>query len=122
MISSSAAHHEIPPALPSPRAVRVEVNPALLLDMSSRLERMEKMLAAKRPLTSETPPSVTSMGKHYPGGTLPVVPVTVRGLSVKGDLRTRFFGQNSTKVLLNLVRRTDSSARLLVCTSSHVIV
>ncbi|PSR85545.1 fungal-specific transcription factor domain-domain-containing protein [Coniella lustricola] len=29
-------------------------------------------------------------------------PITIRGLSVKGNLRTRFFGQNSTRVLLNL--------------------
>ncbi len=39
---------------------------------------------------------------HYPH--VPAPAVTIRALSVKGQLRTRFFGQNSTKVLLNLVR------------------
>lgn len=73
-------------------------NSALLVDMAARLERLEKMVSAKTSQTTEWGPA-----RHL--HRVSASPVTIRGLSVKGDLRTRFFGQNSTKVLLNLVRR-----------------
>lgn len=69
----------------------------LLEDHGTRLERLEKIILsnAKSPLLAKgfslrAPPLASSS-------------VTIRGLTVKGGLRTRFFGQNSTRVLLNLV-------------------
>lgn len=70
-------------------------NAAPLEEISSRLERLERLMVEQR-TTEQRPPK-----RHqYPH--VPAPAVTIRALSVKGGLRTRFFGQNSTKVLLNL--------------------
>lgn len=68
--------------------------------LSARLERLEKLLV------SQTSGSDSEWGKYsspYTSfGGVTGAPTTIRSLSMKGNLRTRFFGQNSTRVLLNL--------------------
>lgn len=71
-------------------------NAAPLDEISSRLERLEQLIVEQRTVEQRPPKR-----HHYPH--VPAPAVTIRALSVKGGLRTRFFGQNSTKVLLNLV-------------------
>jgi hypothetical protein len=65
-------------------------------EISSRLERLERLIVEQN-----GPEQRPSKRKQYPH--VPAPAVTIRAVSVKGGLRTRFFGQNSTKVLLNLV-------------------
>ncbi|KAI1494679.1 fungal-specific transcription factor domain-containing protein [Biscogniauxia mediterranea] len=68
---------------------------SVLEDHATRIERLEKLLLARSPSIPET----TTSTRHQ----RPVAsPQTIRGLTVKGGLRTRFFGQSSTRVLLNL--------------------
>ncbi|CAN8104343.1 unnamed protein product [Discula destructiva] len=66
----------------------------------ARLERLEKLVL------NQNSASHTEWGKYsnpYTSyGGVAGAPTTIRSLSVKGNLRTRFFGQNSTRVLLNL--------------------
>lgn len=66
-----------------------------LEELSIRMERLERQLMARSPAASEGS-----------GGRLIVASSdTIRGLTVKqGALRTRYHGQNSPRVLLNLVR------------------
>ncbi|KAI1084040.1 hypothetical protein F5B20DRAFT_568553 [Whalleya microplaca] len=78
---------------------------AMLDEHEARLGRLEKILLAR-------PSSVPESSSHNkrPNAS----PLTIRGLTVKGGLRTRFFGQNSTRVLVNLssgitFSRTNSS-------------
>ncbi|KAH9990551.1 hypothetical protein F4779DRAFT_257012 [Xylariaceae sp. FL0662B] len=67
---------------------------AVLDEHEARLDRLEKILLSRN---SSVPESSNSLNQR------PVAsPLTVRGLTVKGGLRTRFFGQNSTRVLVNL--------------------
>jgi hypothetical protein len=74
--------------------------PALVLDdYGARLERLEKIVL----MGSKSPSIQGSSSSHARPPPLPSTSVTIRGLTVKGGLRTRFFGQNSTRVLLNLV-------------------
>lgn len=65
-----------------------------LEELALRMERLEKHLAARSPAVSEA-----SAGKIMAG------PIdTIRGVTVKqGAFRTRYHGQNSPRVLLNLV-------------------
>lgn len=67
----------------------------LVEELLSRMERMEKQLAGRSPAATD-----------FSSGRLITAPTnTIRGLSVKtGALRTRFHGQNSSRVLMNLVR------------------
>ncbi|KUI53365.1 Activator of stress genes 1 [Cytospora mali] len=78
--------------------------PGSVLDyFGARLERLEKFVFN---------PSASSAGggpewgppraQYAPYATVTGSPTTIRSLSVKGNLRTRFFGQNETRVLLNL--------------------
>jgi hypothetical protein len=90
---------ESPAASSKSRDRNVTVPISLWEDYGLRLERLEKLVlasGAKSPLVKElnlrAPPLASST-------------TTIRGLTVKGSLRTRFFGQNSTRVLLNLVSR-----------------
>ncbi|KAB5582396.1 hypothetical protein GE09DRAFT_948496 [Coniochaeta sp. 2T2.1] len=69
-------------------------NAAPMDEISSRFDRLERLLAER---ATEQRPSKSHQFPHVPAPA-----VTIRALSVKGGLRTRFFGQNSTKVLLNL--------------------
>ncbi|KAF3025467.1 hypothetical protein E8E14_002780 [Neopestalotiopsis sp. 37M] len=87
---------ESPAASSKSRDRNVTVPISLWEDYGLRLERLEKLVlasGAKSPLVKElnlrAPPLASST-------------TTIRGLTVKGSLRTRFFGQNSTRVLLNL--------------------
>lgn len=75
--------------------------PTLLEDHAIRLERLERILLAKSPPAAD-------LSTRY--GRPAAAPVTIRGLTVKGGIRTRFFGQMSTRVLLNLVRRLGHAA------------
>ncbi|KAM4059235.1 fungal specific transcription factor [Hirsutella rhossiliensis] len=64
----------------------------LLEELSLRMERLEKQVRVRSP------------GTDYSGGrAIAASPSTTRGLTVKREAQgTRFFGQNSTRVLLNL--------------------
>ncbi|OBR06311.1 fungal specific transcription factor domain-containing protein [Colletotrichum higginsianum IMI 349063] len=65
-----------------------------LEELTLRLDRLERQFMIKSPAGTEFSGS---------GQRLPLSPGTIRGLTVKrGALRTRFFGQNSVRVLLNL--------------------
>ncbi|KAI1506239.1 fungal-specific transcription factor domain-containing protein [Biscogniauxia marginata] len=63
-------------------------------DHVARIERLEKLLLERNPSITD----ITSTRHRRPV----VSPLTTRGLTVKEGLRTRFFGQSSTRVLLNL--------------------
>ncbi|KXJ86762.1 fungal-specific transcription factor domain-domain-containing protein [Microdochium bolleyi] len=65
----------------------------LLEDHAARLDRLERILLAKSPPAAD-------ISSRY--GRPAAAPITIRGLTVKGGIRTRFFGQMSTRVLLNL--------------------
>ncbi|KAL2755453.1 hypothetical protein ACRALDRAFT_2080783, partial [Sodiomyces alcalophilus JCM 7366] len=66
-------------------------------DLASRVDRLEQLVLAKSPGTTD---HVSTNLSRPP---LPLSSETIRGLTVKGeDLRTRFFGQSSVRVLLNL--------------------
>lgn len=75
---------------------------SLLDAFGSRLERLERLMLSKgSPGAAEWGPS--SRAQADAGFTsVAGSPGKIRGLSVKGNLRTRLFGQNSTRVLLNL--------------------
>ncbi|KAI0205681.1 fungal-specific transcription factor domain-containing protein [Astrocystis sublimbata] len=67
----------------------------LLEDYGVRIERLERMVLEKG-----TPRTETSSGQH---SQRPVASAfTMRGLTVKGGSRTRFFGPSSARVLVNL--------------------
>lgn len=77
----------------------------------ARLERLERLVLAGNNTgnpnannSSYAPSWHSATGRElYSGyGSVAGAPTTIRGLSVKGNLRTRFFGQNSSRVLLNL--------------------
>ncbi|KAK1978058.1 hypothetical protein LZ30DRAFT_600000 [Colletotrichum cereale] len=68
--------------------------PSALEELTSRLDRLEKQFMIRSPAGTE----FSGTGQR-----LPLPAETIRGLTVKrGALRTRFFGQNSVRVLLNL--------------------
>ncbi|KAI3317013.1 hypothetical protein HD806DRAFT_397588 [Xylariaceae sp. AK1471] len=70
-------------------------NTALLEDHGARIERLERMLLEKNSPSTET--SSNSRPKRPVASAL-----TLRGLSVKGGSRTRFYGPSSARVLVNL--------------------
>lgn len=72
-------------------------------EIFARLERLER-LTVERYSSGGEPKS--PRGHHYPH--VPAPAITIRGMSVKDGMRTRIFGQNSPKVLLNLVRICSS--------------
>lgn len=68
-------------------------------ELASRVDRLEQLVLAKSPGNTD------HVSTGLPRPPLPLSSETIRGLTVKGqDLRTRFFGQGSVRVLLNLVR------------------
>ncbi|KAI1780368.1 fungal-specific transcription factor domain-containing protein [Hypoxylon cercidicola] len=67
---------------------------AVLEDHAARLERLERQLHGS---TSSIAESSATPAQRPAASSL-----TTRGLTVKGGLRTRFFGQSSTRVLVNL--------------------
>ncbi|KAI1807792.1 fungal-specific transcription factor domain-containing protein [Daldinia bambusicola] len=67
---------------------------AVLEDHAVRLERLEGRLLSRTSSLAES----GSIPPQRPAASS----VTIRGLTVKGGLRTRFFGQSSTRVLVNL--------------------
>lgn len=71
----------------------------LLEELSIRMERLEKHVHVRSPA-----------GTEYSGSRIVAAPAeTIRGLTVKqGAVRTRYFGQNSPRVLMNLVRLADT--------------
>ncbi|KAK8862072.1 fungal-specific transcription factor domain-containing protein [Apiospora arundinis] len=68
---------------------------SLLDDYGARLDRLENIVLTNAEKSVKSTPTL----RHQP---LKSSSMTIRGLTVKGGLRTRFFGQNSTRVLLNL--------------------
>jgi hypothetical protein len=88
---------------PRPRDRTATVPIGILEEHSARLERLEKIVMS----SIRSPP-----GREFNFNRAPPLAsssTTMRGLTVKGGLRTRFFGQNSTRVLLNLVSQTLAS-------------
>ncbi|KAI0136813.1 hypothetical protein BJ170DRAFT_589774 [Xylariales sp. AK1849] len=73
----------------------VDMPPGVSDDYGMRLDRLEKIILSN----SKSPSASDYTIRAAP---LTSSSVTIRGLTVKGGLRTRFFGQNSTRVLLNL--------------------
>ncbi|KAI6088887.1 fungal-specific transcription factor domain-containing protein [Hypoxylon rubiginosum] len=67
---------------------------AVLDDHATRLERLERHLSGSASSIAES--------SSTPAQRLAASSLTIRGLTVKGGLRTRFFGQSSTRVLVNL--------------------
>lgn len=71
---------------------------SVLEDHATRLDRLERLVlvgsnsSSMKEFGTRLQPISSSKG-------------TIRGITVKGRIRTRFFGQNSTRVLLNLVSR-----------------
>ncbi|KAH6656366.1 hypothetical protein BKA67DRAFT_551731 [Truncatella angustata] len=76
----------------------VSAAPSLLEEYGVRLDRLEKVVLSS--MNARSP--VTAKDYSHRAPPLASTSVTIRGLTVKGGLRTRFFGQNSTRVLLNL--------------------
>lgn len=65
-----------------------------LEDLTSRMERLEKQMMGRSPAATEL-----SLGRVSAAPSS-----TIRGLSVKNKgTRTRYFGQNAPRVMLNLV-------------------
>jgi hypothetical protein len=72
--------------------------------LSMRMERLERQLMARSPVVSE----------GSGGRLIAASPETIRGLTVKqGALRTRYHGQNSPRVLLNLVIVLDITLKYI---------
>ena len=67
---------------------------SVLEDYGARLDRLEKLVLSERPLPNEP----SSRAQHVASS-----PRGDRGVPLKSGLRTRFFGRNGTRVLLNLV-------------------
>ncbi|KAL7624247.1 hypothetical protein AAE478_005806 [Parahypoxylon ruwenzoriense] len=67
---------------------------AVLEEHAARLDRLENQVLPRNPSIAEA----SSSRSQRPAASS----LTIRGLTVKGGLRTRFFGQNSTRVLVNL--------------------
>lgn len=80
------------------------VGGSVIEQLGARLDRLEKLVlnnnAAAATQASSEWGNFRSPYAGYAGVT--GAPTTIRSLSIKGNLRTRFFGQNSTRVLLNL--------------------
>lgn len=78
--------------------------PGSVLDyFGARLERLEKFVFNPSPASAGAAPEWgPSRAPYAPYANVTGSPATIRSLSVKGNLRTRFFGQNETRVLLNL--------------------
>lgn len=105
--------HRAPPSYvdaPTPQAPstglgvsneRASAGVSVMEQFGARLDRLERLVLSNSPASQASPWGSTR--DSYAGYT-PVTgaPTTIRSLSVKGNLRTRFFGQNSTRVLLNL--------------------
>ncbi|KAL1883285.1 hypothetical protein Daus18300_000343 [Diaporthe australafricana] len=95
----------------------------LLEQFGTRLDRLEKFVFSASPASTSGggggPAHAAEWGApRHPYAAYAAVtgsPTTIRSLSVKGNLRTRFFGQNSTRVLLNLF----DEAREFIFTTSR---
>lgn len=77
------------------------VGGSVIEQLGARLERLEKLVLNNNAASHAS--EWGSLRNPYASyGGVAGAPTTIRSLSVKGNLRTRFFGQNSTRVLLNL--------------------
>ncbi|KEY63907.1 hypothetical protein S7711_10217 [Stachybotrys chartarum IBT 7711] len=71
----------------------------LLEELSMRMDRLEKQVLVRSPAATDM----------YGARMAVASPDTIRGLTVKpGMLRTRFFGQNSSRVMLNLFKEAKN--------------
>lgn len=90
---ASSPYNEAPSATRPARPTDSTSLP-MLEDLSIRMERLEKHVLVRS----------TSRSDLGGGRIVAAAPETIRGLTVKRDaLRTRYFGQNDPRVLLNLV-------------------
>lgn len=79
----------------------MRVGGSVIEQFGARLERLEKLVLNNNAASHAS--EWGSLRNPYGGyGGVTGAPTTIRSLSIKGNLRTRFFGQNSTRVLLNL--------------------
>lgn len=77
------------------------VGGSVMEQFGARLDRLEKIVLSNH--ASPPAPDWNAPRHPYPVyGGVTGAPTTIRSLGVKDNLRTRFFGQNSTRVLLNL--------------------
>lgn len=76
------------------------VSGTVIEQFGARLERLENLVLSQHPSSHAEWAKFSNPYHQYRSFT--GAATTIRGLSVKGNLRTRFFGQNSTRVLLNL--------------------
>jgi len=100
-LTSRPAVPPMPPATPPAPTLNgqdvQQITAALIDEFSGRLDRLERLVVNRDGPGSDW--------RSRSQGGISTSSSTLRGLTVKGDvsLRTRFFGQNSTRVLLNLV-------------------
>lgn len=73
---------------------------SVIEQFGARLERLENLVLSQNASSHSEWGKFSNPYQNYRSVT--GAPTTIRSLSVKGNLRTRFFGQNSTRVLLNL--------------------
>lgn len=86
-------------AAPRPAKASDPASLPLLEELSIRMARLEKQILVRSPSRAEGGGGGSGSGSIVAGA-----PETIRGLTVKrGATRTRYFGQNDPRVLLNLV-------------------
>lgn len=78
------------------------VGGAVIEQLGARLERLERLVLNNNAAATHALEWGSLRNPYAAYGGVTGAPTTIRSLSVKGNLRTRFFGQNSTRVLLNL--------------------
>lgn len=92
---------QVPSSSYSASGERASAGGSVMEQFGARLERLEKLVLNNG--AASHMPHWGVARDTYPGyAAVTGAPTTIRSLSVKGNLRTRFFGQNSTRVLLNL--------------------
>lgn len=77
------------------------VGGSALEQFGARLDRLERLVLNNNASPASSDWAAPRYSYSAYGG-VTGAPTTIRSLSIKGNLRTRFFGQNSTRVLLNL--------------------
>jgi hypothetical protein len=100
LVSSSTAPPATTVTAPAPETPNMPIRNGdqnsshLYEELTLRMERLEKQILSRSPAGTEL-----SSSKMFAAP-----PSTIRGMSVKrGAMRTRFFGQNNPRILMNLV-------------------
>lgn len=101
-VSSGLYAESIAPSQPNGAASSTGRGNAPMEDIAARLDRLERLLTENNYSLPSNKRRGPSRRPHYPH--VPAPAVTIRALSLQERMRSRYFGQYSTKVLLNLVR------------------